>query len=43
VANIARAFVLQLAPCMRDQKITFTSFLTMKSKIPIVLRVRSRT
>lgn len=42
VANIARAFTLQLAPCMRDKEITFTNFVTMKSKPSVMIRVQQR-
>lgn len=42
VSNLVRTFSIQLAPCMRDKDITFTSFLTMKSTPPIVIRVRKR-
>lgn len=42
VANIARAFIVRLAPSMRDQEIAFTLFLTLKSKPPVRIRVQQR-
>ena len=42
VANIVRAFTVRLSPCMRDKEITFTCFLTMKSKPRVVICVQQR-
>jgi cytochrome P450 len=42
IANIARAFLILVAPCTLDQEITFTSFVTMKSKPPIKIIVKPR-
>jgi cytochrome P450 len=42
VANICRAFTIQLAPSMRDEEISFTNFVSMKSNPRIQIRVKER-
>ena len=42
IANLVKAFEIRLAPCMADQEISFSSFLTMKSKTPIKICVQPR-
>jgi cytochrome P450 len=42
VANIVRAFDIQLAPSMKDADMSLTNFLTTKAKDPIVIRIASR-
>ena len=42
VAKIARAFTIRLAPCMREKEVTFTNFVTMKSKPQIKICVQQR-
>jgi cytochrome P450 len=42
VANICRAFVITLAPCMNDKEIGFANFISMKSKPLIQIQVQQR-
>ena len=42
VANICQRFHIHLAPCLEDKEITFTNFISMKSKPPVVIQVRPR-
>lgn len=39
IANLVKAFDIRLAPCMADQEMSFSLFLTMKSKTPIKICV----
>jgi cytochrome P450 family 4 len=42
IANVARAFSIQLAPEMVDSELTFTNFIAMKSKPPVKIVVKAR-
>jgi cytochrome P450 len=42
VANICQNFQIHLAPCMQDKEITFTNFISMKSKPLVAIQVQKR-
>jgi cytochrome P450 family 4 len=42
VANICRRFQINLAACMKEKEITFTNFISMKSKPLVVVQVQKR-
>jgi cytochrome P450 family 4 len=42
VANICQHFKVKFSPCMGDKDISFTHFVSMKSKPPIVIQVQHR-